>query len=282
MIDMKEDEGGVMMQLDKPSDLGTEDPKEGAPTHDRHRDPNMPYHVEWELRNEAAILVNGTPTDYNFFPFATELRNWMLRKPDRLCVFVNGRDKYTNKYTYQASVLISVFQLIINDSAEFILASEPSDPHDAEIKRIRLYSENVLYTARICEALIKQLLFCTDFVEDQYKGAALGALLSKPCSGCRSEEKRHKLSLLGSLAHHYGFCGAYENCLDKHISIVNRRRNLKAAHTESDTFTLKTPQKARSQYEKEMTDVGEELLHMLQHIGQIETRMMDEMSRHLS
>jgi hypothetical protein len=57
---------------------------------------------------------------------------------------------------------------------------------------------------------------------------------------------------------------------------------LKAAHTESDTFNLKTPQKVRSQYEKEMSEVGEEPLHMLQHIGQIETRIMDEASRHLS
>jgi hypothetical protein len=206
----------------------------------------------------------------------------MLRKPDRLNLFVEGQDKYTNKYTYDASVLISIFQLIITDSAEFIQGAWPNNHYETEIKRIRLYSENVLYTARICEVLIKQLLFCTDFLENQYKGAALGALLSKDCTGCKSvREKRHKLSLLGSLAHHYELCGAYEHCLNEHISIVNKRRDLEAAHTGVCAFALKTPQEARSQYDKEMSDIGEELLHMLQHISQIETRMMNELSSYL-
>src|SRR5262245_29753514 len=214
------------MKNDKSLNL-EKDFKESAPPHERHKGRNTPYHVEWKLRNEAAIWVNGSPTGYNFFPFATELRNWMLRKTDRLDLFVEGQDKYTNKYTYDASVLISIFQLIINDSAEFIRGPWPNNPYEAEIKRIRLYSENVLYTARICEVLIKQLLFCTDFLENQYKGAALGALLSKDCTGCQSvREKRHKLSLLGSLAHHYELCSAYEHCLNKHISIVNKRRDL--------------------------------------------------------
>jgi hypothetical protein len=271
------------MKPDKPLDLEKEDSTESARTHERHKGRNTPYHLEWELRKEAMIWVTGSPTAYNFFPFATELRNWMLQQPASLCVFVEGQDKYTNKYTYDASVLICIFQLIINESAEFVRGSGPNNPYESEIRRIRLYSENVLYTARICEVLIKQLLFCTDFLENQYKGAAIGALLSRDCTGCQSvREKRHKLSLLGSLAHHYGLCDAYEHCLNKHISIVNKRRDLEAAHTGVCAFTLKTPQEARSQYDKEMSDIGDELVHMLKHISQIETQMMCQLSSYLS
>src|SRR5262249_44751628 len=113
-------------------------------------------------------------------------------------------------------------------------------------------------------------------------GAALGSLLSKECKGCYSiKEKRHKISLLGSLAHHYRLCQAYENCLNKHISIVHRRRDLEAAHTGVNTFRLKPVQEVRSQYKKEMTEIGEELLHMLQHISEIESRMSKEIEPYL-
>jgi hypothetical protein len=44
-------------------------------------------------------------------------------------------------------------------------------------------------------------------------------------------ELRLRLSYLGSLAHPYQMCIQYETCLEKHMAIVNRQRNVEAAHS---------------------------------------------------
>jgi hypothetical protein len=239
-------------------------------------------HAEWNFRREALIWLNDTPLRPNFYPLATDLRKWMLRKGNLW--YLTSEDKllpqaFTNPYTYDGSILAVAYSQIVNDSAAFARRDEPSDDTTAEIKRIRLYTEHVAYVARLCEAFIKQLLFCTNFMEGNYRRVALGSLLSKNCSTCQdSKEKRHKISMLGSLAHRYGLCGPYEHCLNEHMKIVNRRRDIKAAHSGVTEFKIQTPQEARNQLDEDLTKLGEELIHMLQHISDIEGKMTAELN----
>lgn len=184
----------------------------------------------------------------------------------------------TNPYTYDASVLAVAFMSVVNESDAFAKNTEPLDGLDAEIKRIRLYTENVLYTVRLCEALIKQLLFCTSLPEADYHRSALGSLLSKQCSVCRSsKEKRHKISLLGSLAHRYGLCRTYDLCLDQHLRLANRLRNTEAAHSGVTKFLPREASVVRSELGEQLNNVGNDFIHMLLHISEIEGRMLKEL-----
>lgn len=252
------------------------------PKHIPHKNKNIAYHMDWGFRREAAVWINDRPVVPNFYPLATELRNWMLRKGN--LHFFSSENKlllhaYTNPHTYDGSILAITYAQITEDSAAFAGGTEPLDSTRAEIKRIRLYTENVLYTARLCKAFIKQLLFCTTFPEGDYRGYALGSLLSKDCSGCRSsKEKRHKISLLGSLAHRYHLCHPYEQCLSKHMKIVNRRRDIEAAHSGVPKFSSKATSTGRKQLRKELTKIGEDFIHMLQHISDIEDKMLAELT----
>lgn len=253
--------------------------------HVAHRDKNIAFHVEWDFRNDGVVSHNGRPVRPNFHPLASELRNWMQQE-GRLWLFSKEYQHkpgaYTNPYTYDASTLVITYSQVINDTHAFSEAKSPMDAVDAETKRIRLYSENVLYTARLCEALIKQLLFCTTFLESDYQRVGLGSLLVKECSGCRSsKEKRHKLSVLGSLAHRYRLCGPYEKCLHDHMKLVNRRRNLEAAHSGVTSFTDQTTKAAKRQMGEDLSLIGNEFLHMLEHISDIEQKMRTELTERI-
>jgi hypothetical protein len=61
------------------------------------------------------------------------------------------------------------------------------------------------------------------------------------------------------------------------MNIVNRRRNIEAAHSAVADFEPKTVSEVRSQLKLEVLKIGEELLHMLIHIAEIEERMIDEL-----
>ena len=226
--------------------------------------------------------MNGMPVRPNFYPLGAELRNWMLQKG--MVWYFTAKDKVlpgalTNPYSYDGSILSISYGQIINDCVAFSSGTHALDADQAEIKRIRLYTENVAYVARICEAFIKQLLFCTDFIEGNYRGAALGSLLSKDCNGCKSsKDKRHKISMLGSLAHRYGLCGPYEHCLHDHMKIVNRRRDIEAAHSGITEFKIDSTEEARKQLDEDLMTLGNELIHMLLHISDIETKMTAELN----
>ncbi len=250
------------------------------PKHISHKDKNIAYHMEWGFRKEAAVWIDDKPVVPNFHPLATELRDWMLQQGD-LKFFAPSDKKlspaHTNPYTHDGSILAITFAQIINDSAVFIQGTESIDSTQAEIRRIRLYTEQVLYIARLCEAFIKQLLFCTTFPEGEYGGSALGSLLSKDCNGCRSsKEDRHKVSLLGSLAHRYSLCNSYEQCLNEHMKIVNRRRDVEAAHSGVTEFVDRAVPVARRQLGDDTSDLGDNFVHMLGHISDIEQRMFLE------
>jgi len=149
---------------------------------------------------------------------------------------------------------------------------------DAEIARVRNYNEQVLYIARVCESLTKQLLFCTQIPWRHYKRASLAQLLSTECRGCRSSgQKRHKLSYLGSLAHRYGLCGKFEQCLREHLKIVGRRRNVDAAHSDTPTLNVRSVEESRAQLNADTIELGNEFIHMLEHLNEIEDNMNKEL-----
>ena len=253
---------------------------DAAREHIPHKDRTVAYHMEWGFRRQAAVWIGTTPIRVNFYPFSTELRNWMLRQPDRLGIFLAKDQELTNQYTYDASILTTIFQYIVNEGAKFPQGVSGCGAYEAEARRIRLFAEYVLYTTRLCEAFIKQVLFLTTFPESYYRSSALGSLLTKECDGCRgSKGKRHKLSLLGSLAHRYGRCDAYEHCLHPHMSIANRRRNLEAAHSGVSPFRLRSIDELSQEFQSEFTTVGEDLIHMLLHISEIETNVLEELTR---
>lgn len=249
--------------------------------HQSHHDPSIAYHFDWEFRCEAALWIGKSVVTANFHPLATEFRDWLLR---RGCFSVFAEEhkdtllSLTNPYTYHASAISAILARSINASHKFVIGAELLDDIDADIERIRIYNELVLYTARLCEAVIKQLLFCTQIPERYYKRAALGELLSVECGECKKSGKpRHKISMLGSLAHRYGLCRAFDDCLIEHLKIVNRRRNLEAAHAETSNLRLRPAAESRAQLAKATEDVGNELVHMLQHVADLESRMMQEL-----
>jgi hypothetical protein len=178
---------------------------------------DIAYHIEWRFRREAFIWLNDRPVAINFAPLATEFYGWLLRK-GQIRVLVDQHKceplAYTNPYAYTASTISAMTAAVISDSHAVATSSGPIESLDAEIVRARIYAEQVLYTARLCESLIKQLLFCTQIPKHYYENASLGGLLSVECRGCKnSGRQRHKISLLGSLAHRYGLCHEFEQCL---------------------------------------------------------------------
>ena len=246
-----------------------------------HPDPNIAYHFDWEFRREAAMWVGEQAIGVNFHPLATEVRQWLLRQ-GQFSVFAEDHKgslaSLRNPYSYHASVIAAILSRTINASHEFATGTELIDDVEADIERIRIYNEQVLYTARFCESTIKQLLYCTQIPETYYKNAALGALLSSECRVCKNSGKPgHKISMLGSLAHRYHLCLAFEHCLFEHLKIVNRRRNVEAAHSETKGLRLRPSAESRAQLAQDSIDVGNELVHMLQHISDLESRMLSEL-----
>jgi len=257
--------------------------KDTEQDHIPHKDRNLAYHINWEFRREAAIWDGDRPRTANLRPIGDNLRKWLLRE-GQLTTYVHAdKDKtnaLTNPYSYNASVLAAVYADIINTAHRFIheKSSENEDWMTIEIRAIRYYSELVLYTARLCEALIKQLLYCTTFKKRDYSRATLGTLLQLDCSGCRnSNAEPHRISLLGSLGHRYGKCGQYEQCLHDKLTIVGSRRNSDTAHAQIVPFEGLEPAKSRERLDGQMLTIGNELIHMLRHIGDIEIAMVEEM-----
>lgn len=249
--------------------------------HQSHPDPNIAYHFDWEFRREAAMWIGERAIGVNFHPLATEFRQWLLRI-GQFSVFAEEHKgslaSLTNPYSYHASVIAAILARAINASHGFATGTEPMDDVEADIERIRIYNEQVLYSARLCEATIKQLLHCTQIPDAYYKNAALGALLSSECRVCKKSGKpRHKISMLGSLAHRYHLCIAFEQCLFEHLKIVNRRRNVEAAHSETQGLRLRPSAESRAQLARDSIDVGNELVHMLQHVSDLESRIVNEL-----
>ncbi|HMT09672.1 MAG TPA: hypothetical protein PKA82_16860 [Pyrinomonadaceae bacterium] len=244
------------------------------------------YHFEFGFRKEAAIFDGDMPIAPNLYPAGFELRNWMLRKGTLTFHPHNWRGRegsLTNPFSYNSSVLVLALSDIINDANSFTERIDFYGAEEAEIGFIRYYTEFVMYSSRLLEALIKQMLFCTTFNEDDYKGATLGSLIERNCSNCKPfPDLKHKITFLGSLAHRYGYCRGYENCLDSHMNIVRKRRNLEAAHSSTVEFLERSIDESKELMAAQLESLGNELLHMLQHIGDIETSMFKEMTHYIN
>ena len=265
-----------------PIESGFHPPLTASPhRHVPHDNGDIAYHLEWGFRPEALRRLKSVPIGANFHPLASELRQWLLRR-GQFSVFVNadkaGPGSYTNPYTYHASTLCSILAAAVNDSHALATCTDPEDTMDVEIGRVRIHAEQTLYVARVCEALIKQLLYCTQIPKRYYERAGLGQLLSAECRGCRaSGATRHKLSLLGSLAHRYRLCIEFEHCLAEHLALAGRRRNLEAAHSGSLSVNVRSCAESRAQLMVDSVALGSEFVHMLEHLGRIEERMLSEL-----
>lgn len=240
-------------------------------------------HVLWELRPDRAVVWNELmlPTRPNFYPYGRELRRWMLGQDWTIPVFPADEAPFTNPYTEDASVLVAAYMRVTNDGAAWTDERGEINWVSAELRRVRLYSEFVLYTVRVCEALTKQLLFCSDLDPKSYRRDSMGQMLVKDCKACRKKKDPHSVSLLGSLAHRYGRCGAYDNCLDRDLRLLTSLRNQLVAHSETWQLRRVKVATARKDLRQESLATGETLLHMLLHIGEIETAMWEEVSLHI-
>jgi hypothetical protein len=254
--------------------------------HTQHSDPNIAYHVDWGFRREALLWAGEHPIGVNFFPLATEFHHWLLQKGHFSVLTEEHKGSLlslTNPYSYHASTIAAILARAVNATHDFATGTEPLDDMQADIERIRVYNEQILYTARLCEATIKQLLYCTQIPAGYYEAASLGALLSVECRACKGSGKpRHKISMLGSLAHRYRLCLPFEHCLFEHLKIVNRRRNVEAAHSETQALRIRSSSASRAQLMQDSQEAGNELVHMLQHISDLESRMMSELRGSLS
>jgi hypothetical protein len=186
-------------------------------------------------------------------------------------------DQPTNPYTYSLCAISLALCCAINDSADFSTSATPIDPINAEIARIRYESELVIYSARFCEAAIKQMLYCTQVPAKMYAKASMGQLLARQCEQCTKDGKEgHDISLLGALAHRYFLCHVFDGCAFDHLQMVARRRNLEAAHSESQSIHPRTSEESRAHLAKSLDEIGYELGHMAEHIGSIEEKVIAE------
>lgn len=249
--------------------------------HIPHKQNSIAYHIEWEFSHNAVVVKDGWPRVPNIYPVASNLRDWMMRKADLryLAHSMSGEENApTNPYSYESSMLALAVSDIINESHAFANREESDYDFDVEMRCTRYASEFTLYSVRLCEALIKQLLFCTDFRRRDYKRAAIGSLLSSPCNGCRnSEEKRHNISLLGSLGHRYHLCHGYEKCLHEKLEFVNRHRNQTSAHSGILPYRDLTVEESKAELRANIQKIGDDLEHLLRHIGDIENKMKEEL-----
>lgn len=61
------------------------------------------------------------------------------------------------------------------------------------------------------------------------------------------------------------------------MRIVNRRRDVEAAHSGVTQFNPTTPTEARRRLDVEGRKIAEDLIHMLRHLSDIEERMLPEL-----
>lgn len=245
------------------------------------RGPHGASHPEWAYRREAIVWVGDNPIKPNIVPFASEMSLWTQRKIAALPLHTKLSAELTceptNPYTYSLGTISLALCCAINDAAEFSESAEPIDPVDAEISRIRYESELVIYAARFCEAAIKQMLYCTQFPARMYEKAPMGQLLARECQSCkRAGKEGHDISLLGALAHRFYLCHMLDGCAFDHLQMVARRRNLEAAHSESQSLHPRTASESRSHLARSLNEIGYELGHMADHIGKIEEKMIVE------
>jgi len=254
------------------------------------RPPKEPVHEDWDFCARCFCEQWDDPefptrslTAVNVFPFATELREWLLQQPAELLLITPESLSLTNPFSHHASYLVGIFTEVVNDFAAFVQGRDAdlAEPWQVDLKRMRFVSEMTLYAVRICEALFKQLLYCTQFDFERYWYKPLGPLLAARCRACKGK-KRHQVSLTGSLAHRYNLCGQYEQCLRKDLEYLNHLRNAQAAHaTVGQTNMSPAVEEAWRIAEWYCNEIGNKFAHMLEHISEIELAMIKEARQRL-
>lgn len=251
------------------------------------RGPHGASHPEWLYRREAVVWLGDIPLKPNIVPFASEMALWTQQKITTLPLHTQLSAGLTcqpnNPYTYSLGSISLALGSIINEAFEFAESIAPIDPVEAEITRIRYESELVIYSARFCEAAIKQMLYCTQVPTKLYEKASMGQLLARPCEACKKAgRKGHDISLLGALAHRFFLCPMLDDCAFDHLQLVAQRRNLEAAHSESQSIHPRTAAESRRHLAKSLHEIGHELGHMADHIGKIEEKIIAETNLYIS
>jgi len=241
-------------------------------------------HHSWSYRPHAFRWAGERIAGVNLLPLAGEMRSWMLQR-GQLSLMptpeppTNGR--FTNPYTASGVTLQLLLGRIINASHEYATTQTPDHNEvDAEVERIRLYNEVLMYSARLCEVVIKQLLHCAQIPESRYIRMALGALLESPCPTCKRQTggKPHLVSWVGTLAHPFRLCLQFEHCAMDHMDLVNRLRNSEAAHASVPHLNVRSVEASKSQLAQDSQDALNGFVHMLSHLGDLERRMIDDLA----
>ena len=241
-------------------------------------------HHPWSYRQNAFRWNGEHIAGVNLLPLAGEMRAWMQQRGNLSLMpapEAPSNGGFTNPFATSGVTLQLLMSKVINASHEYSTTDAlQHDPVDAEVERIRAYNELLMYSARLCEVAIKQLLYCTQVPEARYKRMALGALLESPCPDCRKQTgaKPHQVSLVGTLAHPFHLCLAFEHCAMDHMDLVNRLRNSEAAHAGVQLLVVRTVQASKSQLLEDSQQLLSGFVHMLSHIEDLEREMLRDLT----
>lgn len=242
-------------------------------------------HHPWSYSAHAFRWTGELISGLNILPLATEMRAWMLRR-GHLSLMpppnspTNGG--FTNPYTANGITLSLLMSSVVNASHDFATKPiENDDEVNVEIERIRLYNELLLYSARFCEVIIKQLLHCTQIPTSLYQRMALGQLLESPCPYCKRKngQEPHLISLVGTLAHPFHLCLEFEHCAMDHMDLVNKLRNSQAAHSEVQTLNIRPISESKAQLFHDSHEVLCGFVHMLSHLEDLERKMLKDLAK---
>lgn len=241
-------------------------------------------HHFWSYRPQAFRWDGERVAGVNFVPLATEMRAWMQQR-GQLTVLVKqhrqARGACTNPYAYSGSAIALMLSRVVNSHHYYATTETPDDdPLDTEAERVRLFNEVLLYSARFCEVVIKQLLYCTQIPESRYERMALGALLDFPCPDCKKKDgkKPHTSSMVGTLACPFHLCREFDHCALDHMYLVNQLRNSLAAHSSSEELNPRTAQESKEQLLSDGMQTLENVVHMLTHLEKLEGRMLNDIA----
>lgn len=240
-------------------------------------------HQSWCYRPQAFRWKGERIVGINFVPLAKAMRAWMRKRgalPVMSTIDQQAEGGYTNPYTFSGATLTLILARVINTSHEFATETSDHDELDAEVERVRFYNETVLYAARVCEVVIKQLLYVTQIPESQYRRMALGNLLESQCPSCKRQNGRapHAVSMIGSLAHPFHLCLEFDHCAMDHMDLVNKIRNTQAAHSDVQTLKIRSVAESKEQCFKDCEEVMTGFLHMLSHLESLEERMLGDLA----
>lgn len=241
-------------------------------------------HSPWNYRPHAFRWIGEQIVGINFLPLAKDMRAWLMQRgslPIASTTDQRAEGAYTNPYTFSGVSIALIMARVVNAFHQYTTQTSGHDEIDAEIERLRLYNEVVLYAARMCEVAIKQLLYCTQIPESRYERMALGALLESPCPSCKKENGKtpHPVSLVGSLAHPFHLCLEFDHCAMSHMDLVNKLRNSQAAHSGIQTLNFRSVEESKSQLMTDCDEVLTGFLHMLSHLEKLEERMLDDLAK---